>query len=93
MKDWRGTEIKVGCLVAYPGRKGSSLWMVEAEVTELHPAQNPNAESYWDRDEDSVTVLRRRESWGDPVAAKRVRVGLQNLVVVAPRLILEPDMP
>lgn len=32
MKDWRGKTIKKGVKVVYPGRQGSSIWVVEAEV-------------------------------------------------------------
>ena len=36
-KDWRGTEIKVGSKVVYPTRRGSSLDVEEATVTEIIP--------------------------------------------------------
>ena len=32
MKDWRGKAIKKGSRIVYPGRQGSSIWVVEAEV-------------------------------------------------------------
>lgn len=35
VKDWRGTEIKVGSTVVYPSRQGSLLWMNEGEVVLL----------------------------------------------------------
>jgi hypothetical protein len=35
MIDWRGTEIKPGSIIVYPGRQSSSMWMVEAEVMEI----------------------------------------------------------
>ena len=35
MKDWRGTEIAVGSGRGYPGRKGSSMWMVEGTVVKV----------------------------------------------------------
>lgn len=35
MKDWRGTPIVPGSIIVYPGRKSSSMWMVEAEVLEI----------------------------------------------------------
>lgn len=35
MKDWRGTPIVPGCIVVYPGRRGSHQWMVEAEVLDI----------------------------------------------------------
>ncbi len=35
MKDWRGKTIKRGSIILYPGRKGSSIWVVEAEVFEV----------------------------------------------------------
>lgn len=37
MRDWRGTEIKVGSTVLYPQTVSSSLWVTEAEVTSLKP--------------------------------------------------------
>lgn len=35
MKDWRGTDIKQGSIIVYPGRQSSHMWMVEAEVIEI----------------------------------------------------------
>ena len=35
MKDWRGKAIKRGSSVVYPGRQGSVIWVVEAEVLEV----------------------------------------------------------
>jgi hypothetical protein len=37
--DWRGTEITVGCHIVYPVRQSSSMWMNEAEVTEIVPTK------------------------------------------------------
>jgi len=85
MRDWRGTPIKQGCKVVYPGRHGSNSWMNEGEVVELHPAKNPNATSYWERDKDWVEVRRLREqSYNSPDAVdpKIVKVGLRLLTVV-----------
>jgi hypothetical protein len=80
MNDWRGTEVGVGDLVVYPGRQGSHMWMVEAEVVELVPG-NPNAESYWDRTPHALRVKRLRESGGS-VESKLVLVKLSSVVVV-----------
>ena len=33
--DWRGNEIKVGSVVVYPSRSGSSLWMNEGIVVSV----------------------------------------------------------
>lgn len=87
MKDWRGIPIEVGSKVVYPVRRGSSMWLVEGMVRGLHPAQNPNAVSYWERDEDWVEVERQREqSYGrvEEVDSKFVRVGLRLLTVLEP---------
>lgn len=87
MKDWRGVPIEVGSLVVYPVRRGSSMWLVEGVVHSLHPAQNPDAASYWERDEDWVEVQRRRELYYgklDEVDPKLVRVGLRLLTVLEP---------
>ncbi len=35
VKDWLGTEIKVGSVIVYPGRQGSSMWMSKAVVLEV----------------------------------------------------------
>lgn len=34
-KDWRGTPIREGCTIVYPGRNGGLLWMTEAIVEEI----------------------------------------------------------
>lgn len=82
--DWRGVEIQVGDRVIYPGRQGSHLWMVEAEVVEVVPG-NPDAESYWDRVQHGLKVKRLRESrWkGDEIAQKIVPVQANHTTVVA----------
>lgn len=35
LKDWRGKPIEVGTRIVYPGRRGSLIWMTEAEVVEI----------------------------------------------------------
>lgn len=35
--DWRGTEIKIGSRIVYPGRVSSSVWMTESEVVGFVP--------------------------------------------------------
>jgi hypothetical protein len=30
--DWRGTPIEIGCIVVYPGRASSSVWINEGVV-------------------------------------------------------------
>lgn len=32
VKDWRGTELKVGSIIVYPVRQSSSMWVNEATV-------------------------------------------------------------
>lgn len=39
MQDWRGTELKVGSIVVYPGRHSSGLWMNEGVVEQIIPHQ------------------------------------------------------
>ncbi len=39
--DWRGTDIVEGSTIIYPGRYSSSLYMVEAYVTEV--GERPHA--------------------------------------------------
>lgn len=82
--DWRGIEIKVGDLVVYPGRHGSLMWMVEAEVVDLIPG-NPDAKSYWDRVPHGLQVRRLRESGyrgAREVAKKLVRIQANRVTVV-----------
>ena len=35
-KDWRGQTLNVGYKVVYPGRMGSSLWLREGVIEEIH---------------------------------------------------------
>ena len=79
MKDFLGNTIKVGSYVAYPGRRGSSLWMNVGRVAEMNTVDG------------SLTVDRIRESgaghYGDTtdtidVIPRRVRVYLDRVVVV-----------
>jgi hypothetical protein len=78
MKDWRGVEIHVGDLVVYPGRQGSSMWMVEAEVVELIPGR-PNVQV-----PHGLKVRRLREwGWkGDEIDHKVVSVEAGRVAVV-----------
>ena len=98
MLDWRGVEVKVGDLVVYPVRQGSSVWMTEGRVEELHSL----IEDRWkSRDEPAVptqvggvTVTRLAASgWrgADIKPDHRVKVGLDKLTVVAPAETLEMD--
>lgn len=32
MKDWRGRDVVPGSVIVYPGRQGSSMWLMEAVV-------------------------------------------------------------
>lgn len=35
LKDWRGHNIIPGCIITYPCRQGSSLWVQEAVVEDV----------------------------------------------------------
>lgn len=35
LRDWRGTPIEIGSTIVYPGRHGSSMWMVEGKVRNI----------------------------------------------------------
>lgn len=35
MKDFRNVDIQTGDVIAYPGRRGSALWMTEAVVEKI----------------------------------------------------------
>lgn len=39
LKDFRGREIKVGSIVAWPGRYSSSLWMTSGRVKEIREVE------------------------------------------------------
>ena len=55
MVDWRGQEFTVGSRVVYPGRQGSSLYMVEATVVELSPFRVQRT------GQDGITTLTRTD--------------------------------
>lgn len=68
MKDWRGKSIKRGTRVVYPGRQGSSIWVVEAEVLSVEEGEivvqpvrttgmNLSSRPVHIRNVDRVTVL------------------------------------
>ena len=47
--DWRGTEIKAGSVVVYPGRHSSSLWMNEGHVVEIEQADENDSWKFRNR--------------------------------------------
>lgn len=91
MTDWRGVEIKVGDTVVYPVRHGSSMWMVEGEIVELHPIIDRRWNTAMKRLDliqvGGVTVERRRDSYDEKVDPKRVKVGFKRLTVVATKVV------
>lgn len=64
MKDFLGRTIKVGCLVAYPGRAGSSCWITVARVV----AFGTKKQSWSDKTEPTLTVkiLKASTPWQKP---------------------------
>lgn len=64
MKDWRGTEVKVGSTVVYPSRQGSQLWMSEGEVvtiaTDKVGVRKKNARRISYPDARRITVIPKR---------------------------------
>jgi hypothetical protein len=50
MLDWRGTEIKPGSIVIYPGRQGAHQWMIEAKVISIEERD------HWGRTETVLKV-------------------------------------
>ena len=79
MNDWRGTPIYEGDTVLYPVRHGSSQWMVEGVVKELHPSET----------HDVVTVERQFKSTystgSKPVEPRMVDVRTRLVAVVPQR--------
>lgn len=73
MKDMRGTEIKVGDVVAYPGRASSSLWLNIATVEALDEVKQ----------EVQMATFQRRYSGELTGEVRRTRTRiLRRLVVV-----------
>jgi hypothetical protein len=79
MNDFRGRPIVPGCIVVYPVRVSSSVWVVEAEVLEVHEPKHlrPN----W-RDQGSIKVRRLRSSDDPYFAPREVTVTSMDRVVV-----------
>lgn len=55
MKDIVGREIRVGDVIAYPGRRSSSMWMNVALVRELRPGNA--GEPYWSNDRHDRIII------------------------------------
>ena len=55
LNDFRGIEILVGDVIAYPGRKGSSLWLSFGRVTYVFESGELSVRTSNDKD---VTLLR-----------------------------------
>ncbi len=58
MKDFRGREIKVGSLIAYPGRQGSNSWITVARVIKF----GTKRESWTDKTIPTLTVQVEKSS-------------------------------
>lgn len=75
MTDIIGNEITPGALVAYPGRRGSSLWMNRGRVVEVRQIDK------WGRTRHICKVRRQAlNEWERD--GLLVTVGLDNIVVV-----------
>lgn len=54
-KDCIGNEVRVGDVITYPGRSGSSLWMNFGKVTKITKVKE---DSFYNREYTLVQVLR-----------------------------------
>jgi hypothetical protein len=82
MLDWRGTPIEPGCLIVYPGRHSSSMWMMEAEVLEITSAPNPY-DFTWSQDKVALRVQPLRQGRYDRVNKKPVKLtALERVTVI-----------
>jgi hypothetical protein len=59
-KDCIGNDVKVGDVITYPGRSGSSLWMNFGKVTKITKVKE---DSFYNREYVSVQVLRPILMW------------------------------
>jgi hypothetical protein len=98
MRDWRGVQLTPRCRVVYPNRQGSSMWMVEAEIVELHP----RIDNRWNfamqtsvpTQVGQVTVRRIRTTepglglrTDEPITERHLRVGIERMTVVEPAVV------
>lgn len=77
LRDWRGELIVVGTRIVYPGRRGSLVWMNEAEVVEIF-----QKEATWPRDglHPALKVKRlRMASYGAALTVEQKLVTLTEL--------------
>lgn len=73
LKDWRGTPICVGSRIIYPVCHSSSVYLIEAEVTEV------NGDGTL-----SVKRIQEKKRYGlTQVAPKIVKIGTGMVLVVA----------
>lgn len=84
MKDWRGTEIKVGSLIVYPVRQSSSLWVNEARVTEIIPYSGSRTDKWAPIGTLKAQTTRMYDSWSKP--GKVVTVSCVERVTVVPEV-------
>lgn len=78
MKDRFGREVKVGCVIAYPGRQSSSCWLATGRVVEIVEDRPANTSPYmpWlpklrleggSRGPGSDELVRRSVRWHDGI--------------------------
>ncbi len=60
MKDVLGHELQVGDVVAYPGRRGSLLWLNTAKIETIEPVMVSTIKNSDSQDEDGRHVIVRR---------------------------------
>jgi len=82
IRDFRGTLIEVGDTIVYPGRGGSSLYMVEGKVVDIVETK----QAYWREDDRFVTKLKVQGTGGGSSKwrghEKLVTINVTNRVVV-----------
>jgi len=77
MKDWRGTPITPGCIIVYPGRQSSHMWMVEGEVLEIFQ------DWHWDRFVWTLRVQPLRQGTYGRTNKKPVKItALERVTVI-----------
>lgn len=84
MKDFRGREIKVGSLIAYPGRVGSSCWITVARVLSFGTREGWSYTGKKTEPTITVQIVKSSDSYQKP--RKSTIYALNRVLVVE-----EPD--
>jgi hypothetical protein len=79
VNDWRGTPIKKGSIIVYPGRQSSAMWMVEAEVLEVTTVE------HWNTSIPALLVQPLRAGFFGRTNKKPVRITAIERVTVLPK--------